>query len=136
MCDRFGRMMKLRNLREVDWQNRFGSGPPLGCETRTWVKAGKRLTILFVLLVSLIGAQASSANSLNLGRSSGMPQDPGGSPGGFPTITASSFGFQCGTGRPTNCPNVTWPTSVAQPGTIRLWDSQVQWHALNTGPGS
>jgi hypothetical protein len=53
-----------------------------------------------------------------------------------PTITASSFGFQCGTGKPTNCPDVTWPTTIAQPGMIRLWDSQVQWAALNTGPGA
>ena len=53
-----------------------------------------------------------------------------------PTLTASSFGFQCGTGLPTNCPNGTWPTSIAQPGMIRLWASQVQWHALNTGPGT
>jgi hypothetical protein len=51
-----------------------------------------------------------------------------------PTLTASSFGFQCGTGRPTNCPDVTWPTTIAQPGMIRLWDSQVQWHLLNYGP--
>lgn len=53
-----------------------------------------------------------------------------------PTLTSSSFGFQCGTGLPTNCPNETWPTTIAQPGTIRLWDSQVQWHALNTSPGA
>ena len=53
-----------------------------------------------------------------------------------PTITRSSFGFQCGTGRPTNCPNETWPTTIAQPGMIRLWDSQVQWHSLNTAPGA
>jgi len=52
-----------------------------------------------------------------------------------PTLTASSFGFQCGTGRPTNCPNATWPTSIAQPGMIRLWDSQVQWHLLNPASG-
>lgn len=52
------------------------------------------------------------------------------------TLTASSFGFQCGTGKLTNCPNATWPSSVAQPGMIRLWDSQVQWHLLNPAPGS
>jgi hypothetical protein len=52
------------------------------------------------------------------------------------TITLSSFGFQCGTGRATNCPNATWPTSNAQPGMIRLWDSQVQWHLLNYRPGA
>lgn len=50
-------------------------------------------------------------------------------------ITASSFGFQCGTGKPTNCPNAAWPTTIAQPGMLRLWDSQVQWHMLNTAPG-
>src|SRR5580698_9520173 len=50
-------------------------------------------------------------------------------------ITASYFGFQCGTGKMTNCPNATWPSSVAQPGMIRLWDSQVQWHLLNPGRG-
>jgi hypothetical protein len=50
-------------------------------------------------------------------------------------ISASSFGFQCGTGKPTNCPNFTWPDTIAQPGMIRLWDSQVQWHLLNRAPG-
>jgi len=53
-----------------------------------------------------------------------------------PTITASSFGFQCGTGKATNCPNATWPSTIAQPGMIRLWDSQVQWHLLNPSPAS
>jgi hypothetical protein len=53
----------------------------------------------------------------------------------YPVITQSSFGFQCGTGKPTNCPNVTWPASIAQPGMIRLWDSQVQWNLLNPAPG-
>jgi hypothetical protein len=54
----------------------------------------------------------------------------------YPTITPSSFGFQCGTALPTNCPNETWPTTIAQPGMIRLWASQVQWHSLNSGPGA
>jgi hypothetical protein len=53
----------------------------------------------------------------------------------YPVLTASSFGFQCGTGKLTNCPNATWPNTVAQPGMIRLWDSQVQWHLLNPSPG-
>jgi hypothetical protein len=52
-----------------------------------------------------------------------------------PVLTQSSFGFQCGTGKPTNCPNAAWPESVAQPGMIRLWDSQVQWHLLNPAQG-
>jgi hypothetical protein len=57
------------------------------------------------------------------------------------SITVSFFGFQCGTG-PTNCPNQsgtktpTWPSSQAQPGLLRLWDSQVSWSYLNTGLGS
>lgn len=51
------------------------------------------------------------------------------------SITASSFGFQCGTARPTNCPDATWPSTIAQPGMIRLWDSQVQWAKLNIAPG-
>ena len=54
----------------------------------------------------------------------------------LPIVTASSFGFQCGTGRPTNCPDVTWPTTIAQPGMIRLWDSQVQWARINIAPGT
>lgn len=51
-------------------------------------------------------------------------------------LSASSFGFQCGTGKLTNCPNATWPNTIAQPGMIRLWDSQVQWHLLNHSRGS
>lgn len=90
--------------------------------------------IVFLLLGSWIGAQASISDSLNVNR--GESKDPGESPGGFPTITRSSFGMQCGTGKPTNCPNATWPTSAAQPGMIRLWDSQVQWHALNPARGT
>src|SRR5579862_8894811 len=61
---------------------------------------------------------------------------PGESKSSTPNLTQSSFGFQCGTGKATNCPNETWPSTIAQPGMIRLWDSQVQWHALNPGPGS
>lgn len=64
-----------------------------------------------------------------------MPAAATSDTGDFPTLTQSSFGFQCGTGKPTNCPNSTWPTSIAQPGLIRLWDSQVQWSGLNRGPG-
>ncbi len=54
---------------------------------------------------------------------------------GGTVLTASSFGFQCGTGKLTNCPNASWPMTIAQPGMIRLWDSQVQWHLLNPGAG-
>jgi hypothetical protein len=48
------------------------------------------------------------------------------------TIPAPAFGFQCGTGVSTNCPNEAWPATTAQPGLIRLWDSQVQWAGINT----
>jgi len=76
---------------------------------------------------------------------------PCGSPGPFAdniavpvsvAIPASNFGMQCGTGA-TNCPNVgnnpptpAWPASAAQPGLLRLWDSQVSWSYLNTAPGN
>jgi len=58
------------------------------------------------------------------------------------SIAASYFGMQCGAGDlpgTNNCPDQsgtdtpTWPTSVAQPGVLRLWDSQVAWSSLMTG---
>ena len=98
---------------------------------RTNLNTSPCLMILFLLFGSLVGAQASISD--RSGVNQGTPTSPGG--GGFPTLTRSSFGFQCGTGKPTNCPNAAWPTSVAQPGMIRLWDSQVQWHYLNPGRG-
>ena len=60
-------------------------------------------------------------------------------------IAANYFGMQCGPGfLPTanNCPNETgthtpaWPASVAQPGLLRLWDSQVSWSYLMTSYGA
>jgi len=60
-------------------------------------------------------------------------------------VDASYFGFQCGSGFVTganNCTNTpgthnpTWPTSLAQPGLLRLWDSQVSWSYLMTGAGT
>ncbi len=60
-------------------------------------------------------------------------------------IAAAYFGFQCGSGVVTganNCTNTpgtknpTWPTSLAQPGLLRLWDSQVSWSYLMTGYSS
>jgi len=57
------------------------------------------------------------------------------------TIANDYFGMQCGAGTEpgtTNCPNEpgtntpTWPTSVAQPGLLRLWDSEVSWSYLMT----
>ena len=64
------------------------------------------------------------------------PEAAGAEQNSVPALTASSFGFQCGTGKSTNCPNATWPTTIAQPGMIRLWDSQVQWHLLNPASGT
>lgn len=92
---------------------------------------------VLVALVTLICAACNEARTIS---------GAGGAPAQFtvqnpenknpPTITRSSFGFQCGTGKSTNCPNASWPSSVAQPGLIRLWDSQVQWHRLNPAPKS
>lgn len=58
------------------------------------------------------------------------------------SIATDYFGMQCGVGfipNANNCPNQpgtdtpTWPGSVAQPGLLRLWDSQVAWSWLMTG---
>ena len=58
------------------------------------------------------------------------------------SVSPAFFGFQCGSGYVTganNCTDApgtnspTWPTSVAQPGLLRLWDSQVSWSYLMTG---
>jgi hypothetical protein len=93
--------------------------------------SANRCLVLFLVLGSLSAPQASVSRV-----NSGVPADANENQGKFPTLTRSSFGMQCGTGKPTNCPNATWPTSVAQPGMIRLWDSQVQWHALNPARGT
>jgi hypothetical protein len=94
--------------------------------------------LIFVLIaLAAIPAEAPAArNYISLTGSAKEVFDGALDGNTTPVITASSFGFQCGTGRPTNCPNVTWPTTIAQPGMIRLWDSQVQWHLLNRAPGS
>lgn len=81
----------------------------------------------FVLAISVAAAAQAPGKQTSSSKKSAVDATP--------AITASSFGFQCGTGKATNCPNVTWPTSIAQPGMIRLWDSQVQWHLLNPSPG-
>jgi hypothetical protein len=46
------------------------------------------------------------------------------------TILSTNFGMQCGTGVSTNCPNYTLPTTTAQPGLFRLWDSGTYWAIL------
>ncbi len=58
----------------------------------------------------------------------------GGGGNGSAGLSTSVFGFQCGTGVSTNCPDWTWPKTTAQPGLIRLWDSQVEWSTLNPAP--
>jgi hypothetical protein len=91
-----------------------------------------KLVVIFILAaLATLSAETPAAHNPITGSAIS-----GGILGGntAPTITASSFEFQCGTGRPTNCPNVTWPTTIAQPGMIRLWDSQVQWAKINVGP--
>src|ERR1700730_11189584 len=54
------------------------------------------------------------------------------------TISTTNFGMQCGPGALTNCPPnsggvITLPT---EPGTLRLWDSKVNWSYLNPSSGS
>jgi hypothetical protein len=50
------------------------------------------------------------------------------------TLSSAAFGMQCGPGKPTNCPiPITLPT---EPGTLRLWDSEVEWSAINTANGT
>lgn len=78
---------------------------------------------------SLSGSHSPSALPIAIGTAYSEGRD-------WPVLTAASFGFQCGTGLPTNCPNETWPATVAQPGMIRLWASQVQWHAIHSAPDS
>lgn len=90
------------------------------------------LTILFCLCSAL----ASSCTSHPIDFKRTATAETNQSQAEYPTLTAASFGFQCGTGLPTNCPDVTWPVSVAKPGLIRLWDSQVQWHLVNPRPGT
>src|SRR5262252_8114861 len=93
------------------------------------------LKSFFAFSFSLVlGSCMTAQTNQNDNPTSAKPADTGQKPS--PHITAASFGFQCGTGKLTNCPNATWPTTVAQPGMLRLWDSQVQWHLLNNGRGS
>ena len=49
-------------------------------------------------------------------------------------IQPSFFGFQCGTGSG-SCPGESWPNSIAQPGTLRLWDAGVDWNDVETSVG-
>jgi hypothetical protein len=105
-----------------------------GMRTRkTYPNPSQCLMILLALLWVSIGADAqttmSNSSKPNRGISTAKSQ------AGVPTLTPSSFGFECGPLLPTNCPNETWPATIAQPGMIRLWDSQVQWHLLNPAPG-
>jgi hypothetical protein len=90
------------------------------------------LAILFCLFCSLNSSCTSNRPNFDRASATNTSQDQA----DYPTLTAASFGFQCGTVLPTNCPNVSWLAGVAQPGMIRLWDSQVQWHMANPRPGT
>jgi hypothetical protein len=61
------------------------------------------------------------------------------------SIAASNFGMQCGIGKPTagqkNCYGsgsipIVWPATQAQPGLIRLHDSNTYWSILNPSKGT
>ncbi len=92
-------------------------------------------------IIANVPLRAASGNvvvTVNGSASNGVHFDVVTSPPGV--IARSNFGFQCGPGSG-NCPDQSksnpptplWPTSVAQPGTLRLWDSQVSWSYLMTG---
>ncbi|MGD0986887.1 MAG: hypothetical protein ABR874_03685 [Candidatus Sulfotelmatobacter sp.] len=54
------------------------------------------------------------------------------------TLSTTAFGMQCGPSTSTNCPPnsegvITLPT---EPGTLRLWDSKVNWSYLNPSSGT
>lgn len=63
-----------------------------------------------------------------------------------PPVLSASFGMQCGSKVPipptVNCydagltPPIQWPTTQAQPGTIRLHDAQTFWSTLNPSNGT
>jgi hypothetical protein len=88
--------------------------------------------------VPLLAASGNVVVTVNGSASNGVHFDVVTSPPGV--IARSDFGFQCGPGSG-NCPDQSksnpptpiWPSSVAQPGTLRLWDSQVSWSYLMTG---
>ena len=57
------------------------------------------------------------------------------------SIALSNFGFQCGPGDTADCQGsgqgiVVWPTSLAQPGLLRLHDAGTQWANIDQGGGN
>jgi hypothetical protein len=100
-----------------------------------------RLCAKFILafLLAVVSAFSTVAQSTKKASDAAVPGVSGEGrnavKNSIPNLTSSSFGFQCGTGKLTNCPGETWPSTIAQPGLLRLWDSQVQWASLNPRPG-
>ncbi len=91
---------------------------------------------MIMVSTSIIHAQVSLSGSATL---QGRFIINGG--GHAEVISAAYFGMQCGVGYVTganNCPDQSgtddpiWPTSLAQPGLLRLWDSQTAWSWLMT----
>lgn len=57
------------------------------------------------------------------------------------SIALSNFGFQCGPGDTADCQGsskgvITWPTTQAQPGLLRLHDAGTQWANMDQGGGN
>lgn len=57
------------------------------------------------------------------------------------SIAPSNFGFQCGPGDTADCEGsgqgvILWPTSLAQPGLLRLHDAGTQWANIDQGGGN
>jgi hypothetical protein len=74
---------------------------------------------------------------------SGPQQEPGA--GNSLNIPPTNFGMQCGISTPVNgqvnCKGsgstpIVWPSTEAQPGTLRLHDSGTYWSEVNTASGS
>ncbi len=100
----------------------------------TWpFPSGRNLALAsasLVLALLCVGCGGGTSHT-----SISTPPPPPVTPAPVGGIQPSFFGFQCGTGSG-NCPNETWPSSVAQPGTLRLWDAGVDWNDIeSTTPG-
>jgi hypothetical protein len=53
------------------------------------------------------------------------------------SITATTFGMQCGPAESANCePSGGTITLPSEPGTLRLWDSEVAWSWINSSSGT
>ncbi len=101
----------------------------------TWpFPSGRNLALASASLVLALLCVGCGGGTSHTSISNPPPPPPPRTPAPVGGIQPSFFGFQCGTGN-NSCPNEAWPNSVAQPGTIRLWDSGTFWNDIETAPG-